>query len=275
MKKSTVDTYQPLIEDSYLTLKHYKEPLIKIPKKIGYGFYGCLLASKDGKYVQCHICGKLFGELQAHVRQSHRMDIPEYREKFKLAKTTALISEDRRLFRKERTVLWMQSLTDEQKEQYKQWARDGRNKRSRAQPQLRLETKNKRGTCPDQLLEKIKEVAIDIGKTPSKIEFIWATGTQRYVHLIYKTFGSWGNAIKMAKLSPLEKKKGGYVRKYTNEELLEYLLIFTQENGKVPTFTDFKRGLLPSYSVYTTRFGSIEKARRIAGVYNFVQCTQD
>jgi hypothetical protein len=59
-------------------------------------------------------------------------------------------------------------------------------------------------------------------------------------------------------------------RNYSDEELLEYLRIFAQENGKVPTATDFRRGLLPSYECYIRRFKTIENARRLAGVYDYI-----
>ena len=132
-----------------------------------------------------------------------------------------------------------------------------------------METKNKRGVCPDQLLAKIKEVAEKVGHTPSLVEFIEVTGTQRFKHLIFKTFGSWKNALKMVNLQPKEKRMGRYI-KYSSEELLEYLVIFAQENLRIPTSTDCRRGLLPDSAVYTRRFGSLPKARELAGVYNFV-----
>jgi hypothetical protein len=114
------------------------------------------------------------------------------------------------------------------------------------------------------------EVATNIGHTPSKAEFINECGTQRYVHLIYKVFGSWKEAILMMGMEPKEPAKGGY-RKYDDCELLEYLRQFAESNKKIPTATDFKRGLLPSFSTYTHRFGSIENARQEAGVYNYVE----
>lgn len=261
-------------KDIPLTFYNYKEPLKSVIA--GFGYYGVILGTLDGRKIQCHVCGKLFARVDSHIGQAHdKMTAREYKEKFELAYTTALISENIRAELKERTLKWLASMTKEdreklRKENAKQLAKW--NREHPEQPKLRLETKNKRGTCPDQLLEKIKEVAERIGHTPSKHEFIGETHTQRYVHLIYKTFGSWSNALKMTELSPREVKqlKGLKKPRYSNKELLEYLTIFAQENHKIPTHTDFRRGLLPSYGVYTRRFGKIENARKQAGVYNFI-----
>ena len=40
---------------------------------------------------------------------------------------------------------------------------------------------------------------------------------------------------------------------------------------KLPTATDFKRGLLPSYDTYIKHFKSIEEARQMAGVYEILK----
>lgn len=65
---------------------------------------------------------------------------------------------------------------------------------------------------------------------------------------------------------PKEHHKGGH-KHIGNDELLEYLKIFSQESGKIPTQTDFKNEFLPSYWMYINRFGTIENARKLAGVY--------
>lgn len=286
-RRKQLVTEQPTIENEsgklipfngvYLTLNHYKEPLKEVVKAEGTGYYGALLGTPDGNLVQCHVCGELFEHLGYHINRAHKLNANDYKEKYELAYKTALCSENYRQNQKATFMKMLNSLSEEEKDAYKQRHRE-RLIKARAEGKMfahgksiTLETKNKRGTCPDQLLDKIKEIAERIGKTPSKAEFILETGTQRYVHLIYKTYGSWSKAIEMlgmevrkAKSNPRSKKR------YSNEELLEYLAIYAQENNKVPTHTDFKRGLLPDYSVYTRRFGSIEEARQLAGVYEFV-----
>lgn len=259
--------------DNNLTISNYKEPLR--PVKDGFGYQGTLIGTIDGTKIQCHICGELFGELSKHIIR-HKMNVKEYREKFELARSTALISESVREERKVRTLKWLNSLSPEEKKDFLKRSRSkmsatAKKKRALAgQPKVSLETKNKRGTCPDQLLDKIKKCAEAIGQTPSKREFIDWCESQRYVHLIYKTFGSWSAAIKMINLKKRVKKECGGRKKYSNEELLEYLQIFYQENGTPPTETDCRRGLIPDSSVYKRRFGSLPKARELAGIYDEV-----
>lgn len=260
-----------------LTLLNYKEPLKKIEKKSGYGYYGCLMATADGTKVQCHFCGKLFTSVSSHARQAHDISTREYKDKYQLAYTTSLVSEKERSRMKDITLNWLTSMTDEQKEEFKriQKVRFAEYKKKRLengwiQPKIQLETKNKRGTCPDQLLAKIKECAVATKKSPSKHEFVTWCGTQRYIHLIYKTFGSWEKAKLMLNLPKRITESNGSktIKRYSDEELIEYLQMFYKETNKIPTQTDFRRGLLPNSALYVKRFGGIQKAREKAGIYH-------
>lgn len=256
-------------KDTHLTISNYKEPLKEVPKADGYGYYGCLLETVDKRFVQCHVCGGLFKSLGFHTKFVHNLPVKEYRQKFQLSPTTALISDDYREVLKQNTLKWLKSLTAKQKLAFWKAAKLGRESRVTAQPKISLETKNKRGTCPDQLISKILEVKEKMGRTPSLAEFIRETDGQRYKHLIFATFGSWLNALKIAKLKPKDQVMGGY-RNYSDEELLESLTIFAQENKSIPTATDCKRGFLVPYEVYQRHFGTFENARQLAKVYDFV-----
>ena len=138
----------------------------------------------------------------------------------------------------------------------------------RNQPLLTLETKNKRGTCPDQLIDKIEKCAEVLGHQPSKREFIDFYKSQRYLHIIYKTFGSWQNAVKIAgfkdKLSTQSKGRGKKI--YSKEEVIDLFKLFYQENNKPPTETDCRRGLIPDSQVIRRLFGSMSQARLEAGI---------
>ena len=267
-------------DEGYLTISHYKEPLRAVAKADGFGFYGALNISIDGEYIQCHICGELFSQLGVHARMKHKVPEREYRQRFMLSGKTALISEKMRAQMKQRTLDWQNGLTRQQRKDLKRRALEGIKLYRRnialgmkriSQPLGSLEQKNKRGTCPDQLLDKISRVAIELGRTPSLAEFIDITGTQRYKHLIFKVFGSWLKALEMLKLQPHIKSENGGMRKYSNEELLEYMACYAEGHRAIPTATDCKRKLLPSFEVYTTRFGSFEKARQLAGVYDILE----
>lgn len=264
-----------LDEDTGLVLVNYKEPLKRIASNSGFGYYGAILMTPDGLKMQCHVCGLLFDDVGTHARQKHSLSHTDYREAYMLAKTTALISEGCRESRKNRTLLWLSTLTVEQKAELtakaragsRKWRRDNPNALNTAKP-IALETKNKRGTCPDQLLAKINEATTALGHTPSKEQFIDFCGSQRYVHLIYKTFGSFKKAVARAGLPAYQPAKGGRKPEAmrSDEELLDMLLIFWKEEGKVPTETDCRRGFLPHSDVFRRRFGGMPQARELAGI---------
>jgi len=255
-----------------LTLINYKEPLRKVTD--GYGYMGTISSTPDGEKIQCHVCGELFKSVQSHTQQSHKLSDRDYKIKFGLSFTTALISEKERERRSNKTVDWINSMTNEELKVIRKKALKGLKKyyktdkyKNRVQPKKQLEGYNKDGTCPDQLLAHIESVAKKLGHTPSKHEFIGEMGTQRYIHLIYKVFGSWVSALKMIGMIPKSSNNTtGQRPRHSNEELLEYLKIFTQENDRIPVATDFRRGLLPSYEIYLRRFKSIRIARHLAGV---------
>ncbi len=203
------------------------------------------------------------------------MLVKEYKEKFQIARLTSLISEDVKEGRKNRTLKWWASLSADAKREfrimrvkrYQDWAKKNRDKDRTFK--IRLETKNKRGTCPDQLIEKIREVAKKLGHTPSKDEFIIECDSQRYVHLIYTTFGSWAKAVQKAGLDLKEQVQNGGRNgrgRYSDDELLDYLSLFHQENGRIPTEVDGKRGWIPNGDIYRRRFGSLPKERALAGI---------
>ncbi len=106
-------------KDTYLTLSHYKEPLREVPSSVGYGYYGALLGTLNGSTIQCHLCGELYRDLSMHLRGTHKMKVTEYREKFQLARQTALISEEIRQTRKIATLKWQANLTVDERLEFK------------------------------------------------------------------------------------------------------------------------------------------------------------
>ena len=262
--------------DTSLVLKNYKEPLLPVPKQEGFGYYGAVLVTLDGQKMQCAYCGGLYEDVGLHARQAHKVTNAQYKEKFQLADNTALLSEFNREKKKALTLKWITSLTPEQRDAWEvkrkaAWEKWHSPNKSAHGKKIRLETKNVRGTCPDQLIAKIQDVAKTLGKTPTKAEFIVACGGQRYVHLIYKTFGSYTKAIQRARLSPQKKdatNKGKTIHRYSDEELLEYLSDFFLEHKTIPTHSDYQRGLIPDTYQYSRRFGSMQRARELAGIYD-------
>lgn len=255
-----------------LVLVNYKEPLVKVKK--GHGYLGALRMTQDGMLVECHACGKLFADVGRHANSAHKMNAVKYRDKFELARMTSLVAEGEREARKRRSMLYWRSLSKEERaahrrkslQKYSEWLKKNKNGNKF---KIRLETKNKRGSCPDQIAAQIQACAKTLGHTPSKGDFLEWSGSQRYLHLARSSFGSWHKAIKYAGLKPKAEyahTKGKKMHLRSDDELLELLSLFHQETGRVPSHTDFKRGLLPSQEIYIRRFGSIPGARRMAGI---------
>ncbi len=120
-----------------------------------------------------------------------------------------------------------------------------------------LENKNKNGTCPAQLTDKIKTVALALGHTPSQLEFakFYPSG---HVEAIYRTYGSWTNAVRVAGLVP---KGSGRQAVYSKQSLINIMRDFREQWGRQPHWRDFyDRNGLPSHTVLLKHFGSYSTA---------------
>lgn len=251
---------------------NYKEPLSafkggKVGKKNfreGYGYKGVLMYSKERDRVQCHLCGLMFRSItESHTLHIHGITIKEYRKLTGLADTTRLIGEGtREKLIKNYNIRPMVPIKD-RPEDFKISKKTlvASNKR-RAGTKIRMETKNKRGSCPEQLLAKIRDLREELGRTPSRRDF-QMKHKGRFMGTIYATFGSWRNAVKKAGYKPVSQVKK---EKYSDERLLEYMQEFYDIHKRSPRSSDFRRGLLPDTKVYIKRFGSLNNARIEAGV---------
>lgn len=100
------------------------------------------------------------------------------------------------------------------------------------------------------------------GISPTTEDFI---NNQKYPgFLIYtKYFGSWNKAIIEA---GLQTNNSGSKKLYTDEELLECLTHFYEENGRPPSWRDFNNLKYPNHVTYINRFGSWKKSLEIVGL---------
>lgn len=260
-----------------LVLGPYKEPLRKVEG--GYGYQGALTFNVLGQ-VQCHECGDLLDNLASHVYQMHKISAAQYREKYQLSKRTRLISERFREEKKNKHLAYLQTLSRDERDKYRARAlqrmaevNELRKKQSWKRADTSLEHKNKLGICPDQLLNIIRKGYEYYGHVPTYREFERLYG-YRYHEPIRLTFGSYTLAVAKAGYEyPI--RKGGATKgvprpKYEDEELLEALSIFYTVHGRIPTASDCKRGLLPSYDAYKRRWGGFPEARRKAQVPDFL-----
>lgn len=257
--------------ENLLTVKNYKEPLKKVENGNGFGYYGAISQTNDSKYIQCHICGELFAHLGGHIIQKHQVRVRDYKIKYGIQMGTALLSDNEREKRKQAMANFLKRMDEDQRKEYFESARKGAEKAAKERKykhtfphSLALEYKNKKGTCPDQILTKIRLLWDKLGRMPKLEEFSQEYGGN-YRHIVYITFGSWNDAL--LKVDPNAPITKNYSKKrYSNEDLLERLRRFTREMGRFPTNEDCNRGFLPSSYTYYHRFGGLIKARELAGI---------
>jgi hypothetical protein len=128
---------------------------------------------------------------------------------------------------------------------------------------------NKRGSCPEQTLAHIKAVKKKLGHVPSKREFIKEMGTQRWFHFALWHFGSWNEALRHLGYKPIDAPMR-YQKEYSRTALIGFLKAYYKKYKKVPTRSDFRRGLLPSRGTYWKYFGGLTLAHKAAGIpYKF------
>lgn len=248
--------------DGYtLIYADYKEPLKKLLKHQGFGFAGTLAQTSDKEFVQCHICGNLFVALAGHIRK-HKLSAKEYRERFGLMASTALCSDTRREAL-QKTVVTKLGNTELPSHliEYNRKMQAGEIKHNPTpKGTWTLERRNKGGVCPEQVLERIKDLADILGKTPSSDEFRdYYRG--RYWESILYLHGSWSNAIRKTKLISRNQ-----LRHPDGDQLIATLQEFHKQYGRIPMTSDFARGLLRDKTVYIRVFGSLNNARIEAGL---------
>lgn len=236
--------------DVEVTYTPYKLPLRLAPG--GWGFLGTLGRTKDGNWVQCHECGKLFHSLGIHAARKHGLSKMQYRHKYGLARGTALTSENLRV----KQITNYQNMSDEFKQSQREKFIQSRKNLVRDKVDKALETKNYEGRCPDQLIDKIKVLSAVLGRPPSSREFV--KYYHGYLGTIHQTFGTWNNATKIAGMVPI---KQGRVQSYTKESLQKMLEDFVKYRNRIPSSSDCDAGgVLPSRWTFTKHFGSWSNA---------------
>lgn len=238
----------------YVTLYNYKEPFMVFES--GFGYQGVLLYDKIDGTVQCHLCGKWFNSLGHHVNRVHGIKASEYKYKVGLNQSSALISEEVRL------KMIARGMSEKRRQILEQNRKkiDYSKKREIKFPNNVRQLQNKTGNCPMQLLDRIKEKATELGRTPTAIELesVVSKSTIRAV------FGSMEKAITLAGLEPRKKGEGVTYKTYTKNEIINIMKNFKEFNKREPLMSDSKRGLLPSWSAFVKHFGSFTEAKKQA-----------
>jgi len=237
-------------EDSpsgYVTLYNYKEPFMRFEE--GFGYQGVLLFDGETDKVQCHLCGEWYEALAPHLKREHASTVRDYKDAVGLSQSTALIGEK---YRAKLIAAGLNSrlrnLTPGVKMTKEVRAKIGATLRRNVR-----EKQNGHGTCPEQLLERIRLQSQELGRTPHYDE-IKGRST------VIKVWGSYKNVCDMLGLTYTAPGGERGRHKISDDVLLESVQLFITKHGRNPSSSDFRRKLLAgSYQTYLERFGGIKK----------------
>lgn len=206
----------------YVHLYNYKEPFMDFNG--GYGFQGVLLFDGASDKIQCHFCGKWFLHLSGHIGL-HGLRADEYKQEVGLAPTTALIGETVRekLIANglEKRVRNLQPCTEVSQET--------RDKISATLKRNVTELQNKRGTCPLQLIDRLRALYADLGRTPKNSECTFYT-------TLVNVYGTFEEACNIAGIP--YRRKGETLPKYTKKDAVEWVRSYFDTYNKLPRYTD-------------------------------------
>lgn len=245
-------------------LSNYKEPLTTAPS--GHGFMGTLKYNKDKTHVQCHICGWFFKSLGQHTVKTHHLTADMYRVGFELDSGTSLAAPKLR----EKFVKASMARSPEHKRKILTNLQKGRVGRKHYPRNHSLEYFNKRGNCPDQLVEKIKNLNAEFKKVPTRREYITKYG-EGNLQAVYRVFGTWNNALTICGFTPNQFRASNPT--YTRDGIIEAMREFYDLEGRPPRTSDSEdpSSMIPRMKVIAKHFGGIINAREAAfGEYDYV-----
>lgn len=255
----------------FVTLYNYKEPFMKYAG--GFGYQGVLLFNGEDDKVQCHLCGEWFEYLPNHLHIEHMIAASEYKDMVGLRATTALIGEKQRAVLIQKGTERFKNLrpgTGTRSEATKRKISEGL-KRSRGT----REEQNRVGTCPDQLIERIRQTYHKLGRTPRDNE-IQGKDT------IEKVYGSWKAACEIAGIPYRAPTEVISRRAAGKGKLIEAdLILWIRDNIQdeiLPTISDYARAVGVSRQVtskWTRRRGGWDELCRRSlnsdGIYRKVR----
>ena len=198
----------------YATIGKYIPPFEK--NNTGFGFKGVLIEdSKSGK-IQCSVCGKWFEQLATHLGHIHNIDTIQYKRRFGLLSSTALKTKRMRLIQSKVMV----ELRKKNKNNRYTFQRGNIQSANRKGKPKAVESKNKYGVCQLQVIERVNELAKELGKTPTLIDLKerYGAGMMSLIHSRYKSYIGYCQTI------GIEPGFSNHNPKYSREYFIEKAL---------------------------------------------------
>ncbi len=226
----------------HVTFYNYKSPLM--PFEGGHGYVGALVFDGETDKIQCHFCGQWFDALGNHLAREHGMDAAYYKKAVGLNISTALINE------KTRAKLIANGM-EKRKKNLKSRKGTHHSAATRARISATLkenrdENKNLRGTCPDQLIDRLQKQYLKLGRTPTTNEIT-------YIKALEKTYGSLKEACMVAGIPyrrPGQNRNYNHLIIHTKESITDAIAKFYQTEGRIPTQREIGKGIASAAGRY-------------------------
>lgn len=235
----------------------------------GKSVWGGLELENPAGRLKCHECGELHHHLGAHVVKKHEMSAREYKLRHHLHVKSSLISPTTKANCKsaskgrDLSVFFSpaakQACADARARLPKS---SGQRNRKRGEHRINGEARNVQGKCPAQLVEKLRRIAEDLGRSPSNKELCMEFQSARGI-----LGGAWISELRdLAGVKP-EPRHGKGPGRISDSTYLQALQLFFKEYGRCPRKSEFSKdnGLF-SAAAYQQRFGGLGAAFSKAGL---------
>lgn len=233
-----------------VTFYNYKEPLMKFSG--GHGFVGALVFDTASGKIQCHFCGQWFDRLENHINKEHAMKAGDYKRVVGLVKKTALINE------KIRAKLIEHGRTNKKNlSNLRPGVKKTRSEKERIRATLkenRDELKNMRGTCPEQLIDRLVKLHDKFGYTPRSTDI-------PFIEALRATYGTLAEACRVAGIP--ERVPGQNInrrqKKYERAEIVKALHDYFLLHGKFAGISkDLPKGM---YAIFQRMTQNLPKEK--------------
>lgn len=236
----------------------------------GHGYFGVLLYDSWEDKVQCHMCGKWFKLLSAHINQAHKVNTDYYRERFGFGKHLGLCSLG--LSKRHSELI---KTNKGQKENFE------RNIKGSIQSRLNygdsdykkrigelikksrkvMSYRNKISACDEQIRSRFRVIQQIVKKVPSLRDI------NKYdpsLHRLIRTY--FGGIQNLQKSLGVDTYKTGV--KIRDIDLIASMRNYVIKNKSIPT--SYRKVLEYSSETYKNHFGSWRKAVEIAGLHQLL-----